>query len=1669
MDDKLDRFPSLPPEVRAKVYGLLNIEVGRIAWLETSAPYGLVSLRIRFYGEKTSAVVLRPAEPYRAYPSNTAQYTIRCNQQTFTKYLSDMRVLTADLVDDSTSRLIGRFAVNLRLYLRKDESRGRSNLASDFGFANLEVMGSFPIMSDKPNVVKLGEIDFCMQTDYISWKQEGGVKKSLLSSFLVNELRAEVDENLPVKPSEDRRIPNSYATRSTEEQYIPPEMPTAAFPDLSEVVKLPKAAVRRVERPQSAVEAEAKAAVQPERTVGQVGKAPEEEKLITEGDFLERLKQRGESLKRRMEESAKVPDFSTPLVDFASEQLQDIIPEEATDPLLPPEDDMEEFIPAEAPDVSAAPLQPLPPTFLHLPSVKFLKISITTLSVLDFSLVKDRVIALECTLPTPTLQRQIKKNAELRPLLTVQSDVMKLNYKGGYDNIFDFRHESLHNVSFTEGVIKALADQAIRFRLLATDSKAREMELGRADIMWEVLLLSPGPTYSAVLELMPVSAGTKKTNSRGPSPRIKEIARLSVALELLPEAKLEPSPETAVPAVPSPAQKPEEIEAKPLSATLDDVKTYQMYLSIACLSNLDSRPDSSLRNPFVRYKPFLETEFVTTPVLWNWSENQRFSHVMMTPIAASEQVLSKMRSGRLTIEVWDKRSPSENELLGLVAVPLASLAAAIETGAVGIQGSVYPYICVDEARAVHNMLQHRDVGYLQMCVALGSAAQVQRLHEMQQMTVGPGDQKEEPEVTVPKVREVATSLTDLIEEPRQTQIELLSPEQPAAKVTDSVESIGDITAFLNRKDTKETAPALPQSPQPIAPPKSPERVESLPPPPIHPETLVLELQQKLASEGLDLDEELRLADAAGNGFLSVESLSRLLADLKLAFSPAEIAALVEHFISQGEKSTNRRIYHSDILRILGIFPKGTQNINHRFEVSLTELTACKVLKLLPNHSAYLRLQFPLDDGLSESNLLSKEERQTLEMKSVHSCTISEGQKLEDCMPTTVAGMTIWLCRNERSETQVIGRAVLPSEELLDLAEEGGKLVRVLCLYADKNTAIQTLNSDIVGKIRCIVQYSQEQTSQIPGVIRSSELLLERHTSVEMNIPKYSLLTLFLTGITNIDRGFAYYRSQKVAFSQPIQAFMRVKLFHESDLNLAEILSKPLSGDTLMDINQRFQVDITITPAVLSYIETKTALLELVVLQRDEEELVFGAARVGLLPLLLSSVKGEFPLLNIYGQYMGSVLMALSLNKEDYRPEMGKMQEIQEEKQEYRAETKPIEPQSPEPSPKASISGGFSPVPQPSPAIAKLLLTIESAIRISSPASGGLPNPYIRVMWQDEEIGLTATILRSTCPGWTSSFFIPLQERDLEAIRTCPITLVLFHKPLNEAFEEEFLGKAVIDMSQLVRPGINAEIEGWYHVLRGDASSGQVKLRISPTINLYEELVKPREQVKSWSTLSMSQTGPQRTSVYESQIERKMQSMEESLRGTEDQDLRALHTQKMRDLDQLNAYFTKKMSGEGEGEPAEEYKEEEVVAITTRLEPLSSVPEEKYSEMPSDPMDFPPSDPFLDEELDDIAKRSLEILATIREASSLSNECIGLSEPRTPSPGPYEVPIPLTAPREQEESFRASVESEDRRSVQSEVSRPAKKPPMSRVRAEELSRIEAIMRGSGKSSKSNTAI
>lgn len=1660
MEEKLDRLPSLPPEVQAKVYGLLNIEVGRIVWLESTAPYGFVSLRLRFYGEKTSAVVLRPSEPIRSYPSNTAQYTIRCNQQTFTKYLNDMRILTVDVVDDSTNRLIGRFAVNLRLYLRKDESRGRSNLASDFGFANLEVMGSFPIMSDKPSVVKLGEIEICITTDYTSWKSETGVKKSLLSSFLINELRAEIDENLPAKPNEDRRLPNSYANQPREGGYRPPEVHPA------EAVKVPKTAVRKIERPFEHPNPPLPVEKPPESTPAPLSlpPPPEEEKLITEGDFLERLRQRGENLRRKMEESAKVPDFTPSFVpEYESLHMQEEIPVEIDEI---PADEVKFDVPEIVDAKGSEEIQPKN-TVLHLTNVKFLKISITTLTVLDSNLIKDRTISLECALPTPTLQRTMSHKPS-KPLLQVQSDIMRLNYKGGYDNIFDFRHESLHNVSFIEGAIKALADQSIRFRLMATDGKGREGEIGKAEIMWELLILSPGPTYSAVLELMPNVGTGKRSNSKGPSPRVKEIARLSVSLELLPEAKLEPGREPPPQLDPPITPQVEEIPTKPVSAPSEEVKTYQMYLSLVSAAKLDPRSDNTPRNPFIRYKPFLESEFVTTQVLWKWTEKQRFGHVMMTPVVASEQVIGKMRTGRLTIELWDKRSPSENELLGLVAVPLASLAEAISSGAVGIPGSVYPYICVDEARAVHNMLQHRDVGYLQMCLALGTPSQVQRLHDIQSTQPSPPnppEPKEEPEVTIPKAKEVATSLPDFVPIQPQSHFQ----EQPQIKVTESVESISDITAFLNRKESPQK---IPETPKPIPETKSPERAEIPPEPVIKPEEILMEIKGKLNSERIDLDEELRLIDVSGYGYISSESFGRLLNDLKIGLSKSEIDAFIEYLLANSENSTPRRVYLSDIFTLFGITPKRAQNTRHRFDITLIELTSCKILPLFPDKSVYLRLQFPLDDTLCESNLLSKDERQVLNMKSVHSCTIAEGQKLEDCLPLNIPGITIWLCRNEgQSETKILGKAVLPSEELLDLAqEETGKLVRVLCLYADKNTAIHSLNSDIIGKIRCVVKYDQEKTSELPGVVKSSELVMERHTSVEMNIPKYSLLTIYLTSAVNLDRGFAYFRSQNVAFPDAFEVFVRVSLFHESRDLMENITSKRVICSNSIEINQRFQVDVTITPAILNYIQTKTALIELVVVQDYDQELVFGTAKLSLLPLLLSSLKGEFPLLNVYGQYMGSVIMAVSLNKDDYQPEY--IPSLPDPVKPV-IDPKPLElPEENmhEQSVSQADSGRFSPPLVESTPVAKLMLTVESGIRICSPSTGGPPNPYVRVIWRDAEIGQTPTILRSSCPGWTSSFYIPIQESDLESIKTSPLLLILFHKPLSGSTDEEFLGKATVDISQLVRPGLNTEIEGWYHVLRGEISAGQLKIRVAPTVNLYEEVVKLKETRKSWSILTFSQTNERKMETYTSEIEVRLQSMDESLKETEDRDLMALHTQKMMDLDRLNEYFTRKITGEKADEgKIEEEKDEEIVEVTLKQEVLSREPEYRYEEVVlSEPMRYspPPLEELPEEEEDDVSLRAPEILEIIKEASALSQSYPALFDPpRTPSPPPLSA-VPATAPRPQE-NLRTSVESEDRRSVQSDVQRPTKKPPMGRMRAEELSRIEAIMRGSSKSSKSKS--
>lgn len=542
--------------------------------------------------------------------------------------------------------------------------------------------------------------------------------------------------------------------------------------------------------------------------------------------------------------------------------------------------------------------------------------------------------------------------------------------------------------------------------------------------------------------------------------------------------------------------------------------------------------------------------------------------------------------------------------------------------------------------------------------------------------------------------------------------------------------------------------------------------------------------------------------------------------------------------------------------------------------------------MLPDKSVYLRYQFPIDSTCCESPLLQREETQWLSLKSTHCCTLAPGHSLDSSIPSVVPGLTIWLCRNqERSETHILGRGVLSSEELLDLASSGGKVTRTICLYADQNRSINSFHSELIGKVRCVVRHSREWTDEEPGI----SSIADRLTSTETQIERENVLTLFVTSATDLERGLAYYKdSRGLVLSRDMETYVRICLFPDSrelaDRFGREMRTREVSWARRIDFTQRFQVHLTLSDALIAYFQKKSALVELIVIS-EQEEIVFGSASISLSALLLNAVKGEFALMNEYGQYMGSIILSLCLTKEDVRaaaalPQLSSMsrEETKEQSVDSRTGSDPL-----------TVS--FSPSISCSQSLLKLLITFESATRLSQTISGLDPTPYLRLIWQGEEIATSAAIAHTRNPHWGFSVSLPLSPSAIPTLRSESLIVKCLHKRV-ESREDELLGKAVIDLSPLVQPGFRGELAGWYHFSLRGAPAGQLKVCISPSSPLCPatQLTIEEPKIASW---------------YQSQLEGKMKDLDAKLASTRDQELFAIHTQKMRDLGDVTEYLTKK--------------------------------------------------------------------------------------------------------------------------------------------------------------------
>jgi hypothetical protein len=141
-------------------------------------------------------------------------------------------------------------------------------------------------------------------------------------------------------------------------------------------------------------------------------------------------------------------------------------------------------------------------------------------------------------------------------------------------------------------------------------------------------------------------------------------------------------------------------------------------MNIDSASQIAPRADNSARNLYIKYKTFPDNEPISTPILWQASESAKISHKMIFP--ATTQDAEKLISGYLILEVWDKMSASQDELLGLVKLQLRILGEALH--AQNFAQSVYPCTAYDEYRPIHNLRYGKDVGYLKICLALGTTS-----------------------------------------------------------------------------------------------------------------------------------------------------------------------------------------------------------------------------------------------------------------------------------------------------------------------------------------------------------------------------------------------------------------------------------------------------------------------------------------------------------------------------------------------------------------------------------------------------------------------------------------------------------------------------------------------------------------------------------------------------------------------------------------------------------------------------------------------------------------------------------------------------------------------------------------------------------------------------------
>lgn len=1417
---------SLPPDVKNKAHGQLKVRIGKVVWMDPALPASQLLLRIKFWGEKGPGVILKPLGSTVDMVSNEVIYTIRCTQPGFISYLMDMGSLSLD-VTDCQWRLLGCIKINLKLYLKKDPS-SKLNLASNFGFSNIEVQGVFPIVFQMNPPKKVGEIELSIVSVFgeVFGKISEGTEmpEAENQKKVCKHRETEVNKKVEIVDF-DNRIANSLA-KDVIKDY-----------NLSKIVSQ---------------EAENKETFKNYREERNLVKKFKEEKELPKEDLKsepnqsmewENLKNRAERLIRKVEASSNaeyIPDTNQTkeeefLIPSISELKALSFPQE---------------IPAKAETQEKA--------FHELNSVTHLKLQISTMNLLIFR--KDSNPYIECLIPLPALEGN-------------RTDSFKISHKSLNADTYIFNHESLHHLVVTDGVFSKLAPSTIKFKLLVNE-KGKIVELGRGELQWERILLAKGFVLHTDLEVLTEETKGKKSVQ-------KIIAKLGVTCSLVNEKKLNISESQLT-----------DIEK---NKHLEPCKSYLMYLYIDYITKL--RP--GYQNLYLTYKTFPDPERINTDIFWNYKDSQPISHKMVTAVMANETISQKLTASNIVIEIWNKPANGPDELLGICKLPLLLFSSYIASGD-ALANSVYPIIAFDELRPITSLKSGEEIGFIKVCLAMGSPLQVNKLRQNHESLAKTFVPEAEIETKEEKPQEIEKTEDEHEEEKvefaeKSIQIEEIRYEKDDL-LAQSIESIGDIADLLNQRGKNNEPPAKNQFDYRMNEDKHNEDIkksaesaelfnpnlqasENLFSPQVvlsSPEEIIDHIKSSLERENINLEEELKIVDKFHYGYMHRESFTYFLQELRLGLTLSQINMFIDNILETKPSSNTRRVMFSDILSTLGLIQP--LYLKHSFTITISSIFACPLLNKLSGSQIYVKYLFPTESNFIESEMLEAGNTVQVNLKSVHSCTFPSASALEECFSDKLEGISIFLCRyGTKGEERVIGKGILPIEEIIDL-ENVKKMNRVICLYGDLSEQLGILRNDLIGKIRVFVDYDHSVAYE--AISASSELVFEKHTQVDRKIQRNQVLAVLLESFTEFSRALKYLKSSGTIFSNKNKFKFCFSIFHEDKELLAEY---PLIDITVVDacdklvVNEVKYIELSLSNKSLEYFNHQTSLLTIFF---DKE--IVGSCKIPLLQLLLhSSLKGEYAVLNEFGQFMGLISLTLSFGFDEIHSKR---------------------PDSPVSLP-APVQ---QPPPQPQVPNTKLLISIDSALNLPTDYNNEPLNSFIQFSWIDGKIYESRSVLRSSCPCWNfhQELSLPLNIKYLQR----PLVIALMHKSSRGSVK---VGESSIDLEALINV---KKIDGWYHVVDGNRQVGQVKVKITSEEDLYFKLTgKVKQEVfdRLPSPKVIEKTVYAGLGTVGNKYEERLKDYHKSLELAEDDDIFAKHYDNMRAIENLSKTLEMRLSGSSE--------------------------------------------------------------------------------------------------------------------------------------------------------------